>query len=186
MFFRIRRTRRVVAALVAAVSLSYPIAAAARGHHAAQVVSQAQASPAPSTSPSAPATTVPSPPAPAQPLPSAPVPGGAPPPNAAPANAPTVVSVDVSGNAHVPTATILSVGRTRAGLPFDERVVREGAAELGAIVGEGLLLALDFKLFVLGAAIKAAQDMLDALNRAERIVRVEIALVDFFGADEQV
>jgi len=133
MFFRIRRTRRVVAALVAAVSLSYPIAAVARGHHAAQVV--AQASPAPSTAPSAPATTAPAttapatavpapvPPAPAQPLPAAPAPGGAPPP--APPNAPTVVSVDVSGNAHVPTATILSVVRTRAGQPFDERVVRE-------------------------------------------------------------
>jgi outer membrane protein assembly factor BamA len=43
----------------------------------------------------------------------------------APAAAPTVVSVDVSGNAHVPTDKILSVVRTRAGQPFDERVVRE-------------------------------------------------------------
>jgi outer membrane protein assembly factor BamA len=43
----------------------------------------------------------------------------------APANAPIVVSVDVSGNAHVPTATILSVVRTHPGQPFDERIVRE-------------------------------------------------------------
>ncbi|MBD5635670.1 MAG: BamA/TamA family outer membrane protein [Candidatus Eremiobacteraeota bacterium] len=41
------------------------------------------------------------------------------------ANAPPVVSVDVSGNAHVPTDKILSVVRTRAGQPFDERLVRE-------------------------------------------------------------
>ncbi len=40
------------------------------------------------------------------------------------ANAPTVVSVDVSGNAHVPTATILSVVRTKPGQPFDEATVR--------------------------------------------------------------
>ena len=44
---------------------------------------------------------------------------------AAPQNAPTVVSVDVSGNAHVPTDKILAVVRTRAGQPFDERLVRE-------------------------------------------------------------
>jgi outer membrane protein assembly factor BamA len=41
------------------------------------------------------------------------------------ANAPLVVSVDVSGNAHVPTDRILSVVRTRPGQPFDERLVRE-------------------------------------------------------------
>ena len=64
--------------------------------------------------------------------------------------------------------------------------VLEGAVELGTVIGEGLLLPLDFMLFVLGAAIKAAQDMLDALNRAERIVRVEIGLVDLSAADEQI
>jgi outer membrane protein assembly factor BamA len=55
-------------------------------------------------------------------------PAAPPPPPSAPgppANAPLVVSVDVSGNAHVPTATILSVVRTRVGQPFDERIVRE-------------------------------------------------------------
>ncbi len=40
-------------------------------------------------------------------------------------DAPTVVSVDVSGNAHVPTERILSVVRTKAGQPFDEAAVRE-------------------------------------------------------------
>ncbi len=60
-------------------------------------------------------------------------PVGAPPavatPGAAPAraraNAPTVVSVDVSGNAHVPSDRILSVVRTKVGQPFDEATVRE-------------------------------------------------------------
>jgi outer membrane protein assembly factor BamA len=46
-------------------------------------------------------------------------------PAAPAANAPLVVSVDVSGNAHVPTDKILSVVRTRPGQPFDERLVRE-------------------------------------------------------------
>jgi outer membrane protein assembly factor BamA len=41
------------------------------------------------------------------------------------APAPVVVSVDVSGNAHVPTDKILSVVRTKVGEPFDERLVRE-------------------------------------------------------------
>jgi outer membrane protein assembly factor BamA len=43
---------------------------------------------------------------------------------AAPA-APLVVSVDVSGNAHVPSDRILSVVRTKVGEPFDEKTVRE-------------------------------------------------------------
>ena len=50
----------------------------------------------------------------------------APAPAAAPAAAaPTVVSVDVSGNAHVPTERILSVVKTRVGSPFDEKTVRD-------------------------------------------------------------
>ena len=45
---------------------------------------------------------------------------------AAPAAAgPTVVSVDVSGNAHVPSDRILSVVKTRVGQPFDEKTVRD-------------------------------------------------------------
>jgi outer membrane protein assembly factor BamA len=39
--------------------------------------------------------------------------------------APLVVSVDVSGNAHVPSDRILSVVRTKVGQPFDEKLVRE-------------------------------------------------------------
>jgi outer membrane protein assembly factor BamA len=39
--------------------------------------------------------------------------------------APTVVSVDVSGNAHVPSERILSVVKTRVGQPFDEKTVRD-------------------------------------------------------------
>jgi outer membrane protein assembly factor BamA len=44
---------------------------------------------------------------------------------AEPAATPLVVSVDVSGNAHVPTDRILSVVKTKVGQPFDERTVRE-------------------------------------------------------------
>ena len=104
MLSRLRRVRRIVVALAAlAIGLqSVPVSA----HRAAQVA-QAQASPAP-----------------AGPAPAAPPAGGG--TQGAPAaNAPLVVSVDVSGNAHVPTDKILSVVRTRAGQPFDERLVRE-------------------------------------------------------------
>ena len=39
--------------------------------------------------------------------------------------APVVVSVDVSGNAHVPTDRILSVVKMKPGMPFNEQTVRE-------------------------------------------------------------
>ncbi len=64
----------------------------------------------------------------AQPAPAATPPANAAPPSATPApaaNAPLVVSVDVSGNAHVPSDRILSVVRTKAGQPFNEQVLRE-------------------------------------------------------------
>ncbi len=96
MFFRFRRAPRRFAALAVALGFVLPLAAQADGPAA---VAQTQASPAPAA-PAAPA-------------------------GRAPANAPIVVSVDVSGNAHVPTATILSVVRTHPGQPFDERIVRE-------------------------------------------------------------
>jgi outer membrane protein assembly factor BamA len=95
MVFR-SRTRRIVAC-AAVLALGYPYAASAQG--SARVVAQetsAPQTPAPVPAPEGPA-----------------------------ANAPTVVSVDVSGNAHVPTEKILSVVRTRPGQPFDERLVRE-------------------------------------------------------------
>jgi outer membrane protein assembly factor BamA len=94
------RTRRIIAC-AAVLALGYPYAASARATSPA-VVAQATGSPAPA--------------APDTPAPAAAKPA---------ANAPTVVSVDVSGNAHVPTDRILSVVRTRAGQPFDERLVRE-------------------------------------------------------------
>ncbi len=104
------RTRRIVAC-AAVLSLGFPYAASARGN--ARVVAQA-ATPAPTDAPATPSAATP---APAVPIPAA--------PSSPAANAPTVVSVDVSGNAHVPTDKILSVVRTRAGQPFDERLVRE-------------------------------------------------------------
>jgi outer membrane protein assembly factor BamA len=96
MFFRFRRAPRRFAALAVTLGFVLPLAAQADGPAA---VAQTQASPAPA------ATAAPA--------------------GRAQANAPIVVSVDVSGNAHVPTATILSVVRTHPGQPFDERIVRE-------------------------------------------------------------
>ncbi|MBC5810182.1 MAG: BamA/TamA family outer membrane protein [Candidatus Eremiobacteraeota bacterium] len=49
-------------------------------------------------------------------------------------SAPIVISVDVSGNAHVPTDRILSVVRTKAGDPFDEKIVQ---ADIAAIFDLG-------------------------------------------------
>lgn len=40
------------------------------------------------------------------------------------ANAPKIVSVDVSGNMHVPTQTIMSVVQARPGQPYDPKVVQ--------------------------------------------------------------
>ncbi|HZZ65898.1 MAG TPA: POTRA domain-containing protein [Candidatus Baltobacteraceae bacterium] len=39
-------------------------------------------------------------------------------------SAPKIVSVDVSGNVHVPTQTILSVVQARPGMPYDPRIVQ--------------------------------------------------------------
>jgi outer membrane protein assembly factor BamA len=103
MVFR-SRTRRIVAC-AAVLALGYPYAASAQG--SAGIVAQAAGTPAPTSAPETPAP--------------APVPA----PQGPAANAPLVVSVDVSGNAHVPTDKILSVVRTRPGQPFDERLVRE-------------------------------------------------------------
>jgi outer membrane protein assembly factor BamA len=52
----------------------------------------------------------------------------------APANAPTVVSVDVTGNTHIPTDRILAVVRTKPGDPFDPKIVQDdlrAIADLG-------------------------------------------------------
>src|ERR1700683_2687344 len=49
--------------------------------------------------------------------------------------APTVVSVSVSGNVHVPTDRIMAVLKTKVGQPFSEETVRE---DLQAINDMGL------------------------------------------------
>jgi outer membrane protein assembly factor BamA len=100
--------RRNVVALVALVALISPYGVSARAHRASQPA--ATASPVALDGPPAVAAASPAPAG------AAPAPG---------ANAPLVVSVDVSGNSHVPTDKILSVVRTRPGQPFDERLVRE-------------------------------------------------------------
>ncbi len=105
MFSRLRRMRRIVS-LAALASLLAPNIALA-GARGSVIAAVASPSPAPAVAPPA------APPAPtAAPL-------------RAPANAPHVVSVDVSGNAHVPTDRILAVVHMRPGQPFDERVVRD-------------------------------------------------------------
>jgi outer membrane protein assembly factor BamA len=55
-------------------------------------------------------------------------------PSLAAASAPLVVSVDVSGNVHVPSDRILAVVKTKVGQPFDEATVRE---DLSAIFDLG-------------------------------------------------
>jgi outer membrane protein assembly factor BamA len=139
----LRRVRRNVVALVALASLTYPNAApavaggapgAAQPAATSTLAPTAAATAAPSVAPSpasaplaaptagapgsvptAPAATPPPPPAPT--LPSVPAPSRG--------KAPLIVSVDVTGNAHVPTDRILSVVRTRPGQPFDEQTLRE-------------------------------------------------------------
>jgi outer membrane protein assembly factor BamA len=105
MLSSLRRARRNVVALVALAGLVLPYGVAARSHRSAVPVPAATAAVPQTADDATPAAASPAP-APA-------------------ANAPLVVSVDVSGNAHVPTDKILSVVRTRPGQPFDERLVRE-------------------------------------------------------------
>jgi outer membrane protein assembly factor BamA len=54
-----------------------------------------------------------------------------PPVSAAPA--PTIVSVDISGNVHVPTDRILAVVRARPGDPYDPRVVQADLRDIFAL-----------------------------------------------------
>ncbi len=135
--------RRTVA-IASIAALLVPAPAAARRHKqpAPSPSPTAAASASPDASASAPASanTVPTPSVPPLPIDtstSAPAPDAAPaapaplpaatagPRRAPAANAPLVVSVDVSGNAHVPTATILAVVQTKPGQPFDEQTVRD-------------------------------------------------------------
>lgn len=69
---------------------------------------------------------------------------------------------------------------------FKAGLVLEGPAQLRPVIGKGLLMAFEFVAIILGAAVKAAQDMLDALNCAERIFGVEIGLVDRLAPDEEL
>ncbi len=55
------------------------------------------------------------------------------PPLAASAAAPKIVSVDVTGNLHVPTATIMSVIAARPGQPYDPKVVQADLARINAL-----------------------------------------------------
>lgn len=52
---------------------------------------------------------------------------------AAPQGDPKIVSVDVTGNLHVPTATIMAVVAARPGQPYDPKVVQEDLARINAL-----------------------------------------------------
>jgi outer membrane protein insertion porin family len=55
---------------------------------------------------------------------------------AAPAHSaaqPKIVSVDITGNLHVPTATIMSVVEARPGLPYDPKIVQDDLARINAL-----------------------------------------------------
>ncbi len=49
------------------------------------------------------------------------------------ATAPKIVSVDVTGNLHVPTQTIMAVIAARPGQPYDPKVVQEDLARINAL-----------------------------------------------------
>lgn len=51
---------------------------------------------------------------------------------------------------------------------FQAGLLLEGATQLGTIVGEGLVLAVDFLLLVLDQAIKAAQNMLNVAQEEKQ------------------
>src|SRR5580704_12256004 len=46
---------------------------------------------------------------------------------------PKIVSVDVTGNLHVPTQTIMSVVAARPGQPYNPRVIQEDLARINAL-----------------------------------------------------
>ena len=46
---------------------------------------------------------------------------------------PKIVSVDITGNLHVPTATIMAVVQARPGQPYDPKVVQEDLARINAL-----------------------------------------------------
>lgn len=52
---------------------------------------------------------------------------------AAPADSVKIVSVDVTGNLHVPTATIMAVVAARPGQPYDPKVVQQDLARINAL-----------------------------------------------------
>ncbi|HKU80746.1 MAG TPA: POTRA domain-containing protein, partial [Candidatus Tumulicola sp.] len=52
---------------------------------------------------------------------------------AAPQADPKIVSVDVTGNLHVPTATIMAVIQARPGQPYDPKVVQQDLARINAL-----------------------------------------------------
>ena len=54
----------------------------------------------------------------------------------APANSatgPKIVSVDITGNLHVPTATIMAVVQARPGEPYDPKIVQDDLARINAL-----------------------------------------------------
>ena len=67
---------------------------------------------------------------------------------------------------------------------LEAAIMLERPAQLGAVIGQGLLLPLDFMVFLFGFMIKHTQNILDTRNRPQRIFGVEIGLVRILASDE--
>ena len=55
------------------------------------------------------------------------------PPNASSAVTPKIVSVDVTGNLHVPTSEIMAVVQARPGETYDPKIVQSDLARINAL-----------------------------------------------------
>jgi len=126
---RLRRVRRHLVVFTALALLAEAVAPVG-----VRAQSEAQGAPAATAQP-AQATAAAAAPQPAPPVPVPEQAAQAPArPNAsggkAIQTAPTVVSVSVSGNVHVPTDRILAVIKTKVGQPFDEQTVRDDLAAI--------------------------------------------------------
>jgi hypothetical protein len=68
---------------------------------------------------------------------------------------------------------------------FQARFMLKRASELRAVFSEGFLLPFNLALFIFGAAVETADRVLNARNRSDGIIGVEIGLIDFFATDEE-
>jgi len=69
---------------------------------------------------------------------------------------------------------------------FEPRFMLERPPQLHPVVGQRLLLPLDFLLFILGLTIKPTEDMFDAGDGSLRAVGIEVSPIRLLAPDEQV